>query len=86
MAKSLQIKNAKRAATHKLLKLTKNKPFVKPEPTPLFSEKNAHKATSCSKQRSLKYGSPKKVVVDMTHLKNLPRKAKKAAKKLLLAK
>jgi hypothetical protein len=86
MAKSLHIKNAKKAATHKLLKLIKDKPFVKYEPSELFSEKNKHKATSCTKQRRLKYGSAEKAFIDTTHLKNLPRKAKKAAKKLLLAK
>ena len=86
MSRALATKNRKAAATHKLLKLIKHKPFVKYEPTELFSEKNKNKATSCTKQRRLKYGTPEKASVDMSHLKNLPRKAKKAAKKLLLAK
>ncbi len=86
MSKSLGIKNRKAAATHKLSKLIKGKTFTSKPSGESFSEKNKHKATSCTKQRRLKYGTPEKATVDMSHLKNLPRKAKKAAKKLLLAK
>lgn len=85
MPKCIQRKNEKRAATQKLAKQPKNdKPFEKKELV-LFSEKNKNKASSVTKQRKVKYGSPEKAVINTSQLNVLPRKEKKAAKKILLA-
>lgn len=85
MPKCIESKNRKRAAIQKLAKQKKfDKPFEK-KSEELFSEKNKNKASSCTKQRKLKYGSPEKVKINTSHLNVLPRKEKKAAKKVLLA-
>jgi len=75
--------NRKRKATHKLsilgIDTTSNRTKIKE------IKDNSGKASSCTKQRKLKYGTPKKSVVDTSHLNILPRKEKKAAKRLLAA-
>lgn len=93
MAKCLEIKNRKRVATHKLLK---NESKSSKAGTKGFGttsnvrdlkeiQDNSHKASGCTKLRKVRYGTPKVEAVSTKHLNVLPRKEKKAAKKLLLA-
>lgn len=85
MPTSLQKLNSKRKATHKLKAMGCDPAkIVKEKISGTFSEKNAHKATSCTKMRREKYGienQPEKVV----KLEKMPRKMKKQVKKELLA-
>lgn len=75
--------NRKRKATHKLsilgIDTSSNVRKIKE------IKDNSQKASGCTKQRKVKYGTPEKVAIDTSHLNVLPRKEKKAAKKILLA-
>lgn len=85
MSKSLHNLNRKRKATHKLVKMGVD-PAKKAKGAgeTNFSEKNAHKATSCTKMRKTRYGIEKQPDKKLVFAK-MPRKMKKQIKKELLS-